>query len=305
MVFAAGRGTRLEPLTAELPKPAVPVAHVPLVAYTLAHLARARVDRIRINLHHLAERLPEALDAHVPPEVRLQYFREERLLGTGGGLRHAFEAEPPRGPVVVMNGDIQFAPDIDRVLAPHLRADAIATMVLREHPDPARLGAVEIDVGGRVRRLLGRPDRRDERLRAYMFTGVHVLSPRAFRCLPREGCIIRTAYRAWIDRGETVIGVVEKGPFADLGTLDAYLDANVAFAEGKALLEPPVVAAPVHPDARLGRGARVEASVVGPGAEIAPGVHLERSVVWPGARVTRDATRSVFTPRQVVRVRGA
>lgn len=302
MVFAAGKGTRLEPLTAELPKPAVPVAHAPLVAYALAHLDHYGVDDVRLNLHHLGERLPPVLEPYLPAGMRIRYSREDRLLGTGGGLRQAFADAAPLGPVLVMNGDIQFAPDLARARTAHIRADAIATMVLREHPDPARLGAVEVDEQGRVRRLLGRPERPDEGLRAYMFTGVHILSPRAFRDLPDEGCIIRTAYRAWIDRGETVMAVVDPGPFADVGTLEAYLEANVSFAEGRAPARAPLDLPAVLPDARIGRGAVIEASVVGAGAEVAAGVRLSRSVVWPGARVEADAEGCVITPRGIVRV---
>ncbi len=302
MLFAAGKGTRLDPLTLELPKPAVPVAHVPLAAFALACLGRAGITRVRANLHHLADALPPALEGHVPPGLRLDFAREDRLLGTGGGLRAAFAGDVPDGPLVVMNGDILFEPDLGRALEAHVRADAIATMVLRAHPDPARLGAVEIDPEGRVRRLLGRPDAAGPGLRAYMFTGVHVLAPRAFADLPAEGCIIRTAYRAWIDRGETVLGIVDDTPFADLGTPEAYLGANVAYAEGRALVAPPSTAPAIHPDARIGAGAVVASSVVGPGALVAPGVRLERCVVWPGAHATEDARDTIFTPRSTVRV---
>jgi NDP-sugar pyrophosphorylase family protein len=296
MVFAAGHGTRLEPLTRELPKPLVPVGHRPLVAYALDALAGLGLSAIRLNTHHLGSLMPIALEGRAPPGVALDFVHEPRLLGTGGGLRNAFAGDSPREPVVVMNGDVQFAPDLARALEVHRRADAIATMVLVPAPRPD-LGRVEVDGGGRVRRLLGRPEVAAGPLTPQMFSGVHVLSPRAFRDLPAEGCIIRSAYRAWVDRGEVVASVLDPGPFADLGTLEAYLEANVAIAEH--------LASAIHPSARIGRGARIAASIIGAGAEVLPGVTLDRCVVWPGATARHDAADTIFTPRGEVSVGGS
>jgi NDP-sugar pyrophosphorylase family protein len=247
--------------------------------------------------------------------------------------------------VVVMNGDVQFAPDLARAVEVHRRARAIATMVLV--PEPG--GAVELDAEGRVCRILGvgrgacapldrtgrgrasaplhragrgrasAPLHRTGRGRAsapvdrtgrgrasaplhHMFTGVHVLDPRAFRDLPESGCIIRTAYFAWLERGETIAGVVDPGPFADLGTLDAYLDANVALAEGRSRVPPPLALPAVHPGAHVGQGARITSSIVGEGARVAEGVRLTRCVLWPGAEALDDAEDTIFTKRGAVRV---
>jgi mannose-1-phosphate guanylyltransferase len=300
MVFAAGHGSRLEPLTRERPKPAVPVGHRPLAAYALDALARAGASEIRLNTHHLAERLAPALEGQAPAGVALRFVHEPRLLGTGGGLRRAFADDPPREPLLVMNGDVQFAPDLERALDAHRRSGAIATMVLTG-PTPG--GAVELRDGElRVHRLLGHPGgARAEGLTAHTFTGVHVLAPRAFRDLPREGCIVRTAYRAWLERGEVVAAVIDEGPFADLGTLDAYLEANVALAEARGPFAIGA-SAPIHPSAEVGEGARVTASIVGPGARVAPGVALHRCVVWPGAEARHDASDTIFTPGAEVRV---
>src|SRR5690606_26819009 len=158
------------------PKPAVPLAHRPLASFALGQLARAGVRSVRVNLHHLGAALPPALDPFIPEGTRVRYVDEPTLLGTGGGVRNAWEGQRPDGPVIVMNGDIHFAPELDRALAAHEASGAVATMILRPHPDPASLGAIEIDREGRVRRIVGQPERAEGGpLDAYMFTGVHVL----------------------------------------------------------------------------------------------------------------------------------
>ena len=293
MVLAAGLGTRLRPLTEERPKPAVPFGLRPLVCETLDVLHRFGVREVAINVHHLADRMAALVDPHLPPGMSARYLHEPVLLGTGGALANAAAwLVEPGAPVIVMNSDIVFAPDLHAALERHRALDAIATMVLRPDPEAQRLGAIDVDDDGRVRRLLGKPsaDSAWGPLHERMFTGVHVLSPRAFTDFPSEGCVIRSAYRKWIDEGAVVAGITELAPWKDLGTLAAYLEANVALAEAR-----------VHPSARVAAGARLRHVVIGEGARV-DDVSLERVVVWPGATVSEDLHDAIVTPERVVRV---
>lgn len=307
MVLAAGLGTRLRPLTLERPKPAVPVANRPLAWFAIDHLARAGATRVVLNTHHLAGVLRAELEGSAPRGVELVLLHEETLLGTGGAMANAREALIGDGagdePVVVMNGDILFAPDLAAAIATHVRLGAVATMVLRSDPDAARYGAIEIDAEGRVRRLLGTPEDAGGPLSTYMFTGVHVLSARAFDDMPREGCVVRHAYRKWVDEGAIVAGHVDESPWLDLGTPAAYLEANLAIARG-ALRWPGIVpgdgASVVAGSASIGAGAIVSEAVIGEGARIAPGVRVSRSVVWSGASVDRDAIGAIVSTSHVV-----
>jgi mannose-1-phosphate guanylyltransferase len=305
MVLAAGYGTRLRPLTLERAKPAVPVFNRPLACFALDAVATAGIAHAVLNTHHLGEDLPGWLRPHAPPGLELSFVHEPELLGTGGGLRNAWPllAEGD-DPVLVINGDILFMPDLGAVLETHRRAGALATMVLRPDPDAERYGAIDVDAGGRVRRLLGRPDHPGP-LERFMFTGVHVLSPAVLSDLPASGCIVRACYRRWIDAGAVVAGHVDASPWRDLGTLPSYQDAHLELLRGE-VHWPGVQGAEggrvVHPNAHVGDGATLIESVVGPGATIAPGVRVERSVVWDGARVDRDVCDAVVTRERVVAI---
>ena len=295
MVLAAGLGTRLRPLTLERPKPGVPYGLAPLACVSLEALAAVGVREVVMNTHHLGERLPGLLEPHLPAGMSVRYLHEETLLGTGGGVANAAgwlrEAD---GPVLLLNSDIVFRPDLGAALETHRRLGARATMVLRPDPAAERLGAIDVDPDGRVRRLLGEPAWAGETAR-FMFTGVHVLSADALDDMPPEGCIVRHAYRRWVDDPETVVaGVVDEGPWRDLGTLAAYLGAQVelARAEGGAL---------GHPSAEVDPAAELDGCVVGAGARIGP-VRLARCVVWPGARVIESLEDAVVTPERVVTV---
>ncbi|MBW1757527.1 MAG: NTP transferase domain-containing protein [Deltaproteobacteria bacterium] len=302
MLLAAGLGTRLQPLTDLRPKPIVPVANRALAAFAMQHLAQSGVRSIVANTHPQPERVESALKAACPPGVTLRFSREATLLGTGGGLHKAqFLFDDPQAPVTVMNGDTLFAPDLRHAYTEHLAREAVATMILRRTPNPQRFGAIGIDEEGWVRSLLGVPS--DGRVRdALMFTGVHILAPEAFAGMPESGCIIRTAYRRWVDTGAPVLGIIDESPWADLGTVSEYHRLNLELASGLFAwpgvepLDGCILPASVEPSANIRQ------SVVGADVEVGPGVTLDRCVVWPGTTVARSATRAVITPEHRIEV---
>jgi mannose-1-phosphate guanylyltransferase len=310
MILGAGLGTRLRPLTNELPKPVVPFFDRPLAAHALTLLAEVGVTDVVINTHYLGERVEPALRPFVPEGMRLTVAHEPVLLGTGGGVRAALGrleshlgAPDPSEPILLMNGDVLFFPDLRAAIAAHHRHGALATMVVRAHARAADLGAIHLsrEEGDRtVRRILGPVDSETE---AMMFTGVHVLSPRAVTMLPEEGCIIRQGYVPWLKDGARIAAHVEGTPFRDCGTLGEYHAAHVDVLQRK--LDRPRVELDargwVAPDAAVD-GASIEGSVVGAAARVASGVTLRRVVVWPGAEVTESIDDAVITPSATCRL---
>jgi NDP-sugar pyrophosphorylase family protein len=276
MVLCAGLGTRLRPLTDVVPKPLVPIAGVPLVVRTLRQLRAAGVERVVVNTFHLAERVREALGSGEALGLTIDVRVEgPEILGTGGGVKGVLDFFERDEAFLLVNGDVVIDADFGAVAAAHLGSRAAATMLVREVPDADRWGAVEIDRDGWVRRLLGEGEGRGAELTATMFTGVHVIDPRRVGpLLPAQGCIVRSAYLALVPRGE-VFAVRHTGRFFDVGTPGRYLDANLAIAGTRA--------------------------VVDPSARVAAGVRLDRVVVWAGADVTEDERDAVVTSFGVVR----
>ena len=296
MLLAAGLGTRLRPLTELRPKPIVPVANKPLAAFAMDHLAQSGVEHIVANTHPRPELVEQVLRDACPHGVSLRFSRETTLLGTGGGLRKARALfDDTHAPVVVMNGDTLFAPDLERALSAHASRGAVATMILRRTEDAARFGAIGVDPSGRVRSLLGSPQV-DDVVEELMFTGVHILAPEAFDAMPEIGCVIRTAYRHWVDSGALVLGVVDDSPWADLGTVSEYHRLNLELASGSFRWPgvSPHAGCVIGDDVVL--GGAVRDSVIGEYVTIAAGVELHRCVVWPGTRVDTSASEAVLTP---------
>ncbi len=308
MLVAAGLGTRLSPLTRELPKPAVPVANRPAAWFGMDHLARAGFTELVVNTHHLEGDLRAALVAHVPAGVTLSFVQEARILGTGGGVKHAWQ--PVDGEdFVTWNAKLVFAPDLQAALARHRESGAIATMVLRPMTEYASFSPVLVDAEGRVRAIRGDAPAGAGQLFPRMYTGVQVLHPRAHADLPEHGDIIEHAYQRWLARGEVIASVTEHVPWYDVGvTLRHYLDANLALLRGELRWPGIVVGAErtlIAESAVVGERASLHEVALGAGARVAAGARLERCVLWPGAVAAGQLSDAVVTPRGVVRVDAA
>ncbi len=318
-MLAAGLGTRLRPLTEQVPKPLVPVCGVPLLAYSLALAARHGLSDVVVNAHWLAEQV-EAW-AGEREGCRVAVVTEPELLGTGGGLAAVAERMAPR--FVVLNADVLHGVDLTALLA--AVPDGGAAMALRPDPDAARYGIVAADAAGRVARLttVAVADPVGALDESTHFTGIHALDRDALALVPPgPQCIVRTAYRALVPQ-RRVAGVRYGGIWLDAGDPAAYLDANLAVldladrsilgldpfpragwartADGvehgdRALVDGVTVTGPawVGPGARIRRGAALHRCVVGAGAEIAG--NLRECVVWDGAAATGDHHRATLTP---------
>ena len=127
MILAAGYGTRLHPYTEHRPKPLFPLLNIPLLQLTIKRLQRAGFDHIVVNCHHLKERVTEILSTI--PGVILQ--EETRILGTGGGLRYAYDKLLDE-PLLITNGDIYHTIDFLQLYEKHLQSNCPVSLALHK-----------------------------------------------------------------------------------------------------------------------------------------------------------------------------
>lgn len=237
-ILCAGFGTRLKPITEVVPKPLVPFLNTPIVAYPLQNLRSAGIERVGLNLHHLADLVPPVVDKlALVLGVKPVYSREWEILGTGGGIRGIWEAlGEPEGTLVVLNGDS--VSDID--LAPHIEAHhasgADVTLVIRAKTvgQPGRVFV------GQGKGLAGIRDYRRpgaSGLTEYEFTGVHILSHRAISRLELEPSDVVDELYGPMVQADEVIGVsVAEGCF--WAALD---NPRLVFDATKSVLDNPEV----------------------------------------------------------------
>jgi mannose-1-phosphate guanylyltransferase len=294
MVLAAGMGTRLRPLTEELPKPLVPVGDRPALAHVLDRLASAGFGRVVVNAHHG----PEPMERFVGERTGVALSNERDLLGTAGGVAHAAPLLGP-GEVLIWNADILVDLDPAALVAAHAAGPPReATLVVQ--PRPPGGGSVGLDGEGRVVRL--RRERFGGETSGGEFLGIHVLGEGLRARLPVRGCLVGDLYIPALRAGARLQSFVwdERARFFDIGSVATYLEANLAWLESRGLAS--WTAAGTRAPARIAAGVALDRAVVGEGASVAGEGTLERCVIWPGASVRAPLAMAVVTPARVVRV---
>ena len=170
MILAAGKGTRLAPLTEKLPKPMIPISSEPLIVHQLRWLRRAGIVDVVVNLHHLGEQIRAHLGSGRQFGVNISYSEEDEILETGGGI---VKALPILGSdeFVLLNGDVWTSYRFARSVV-----DPQATMhlILVPKPENREIGDVALE-GIRVRRPT------EHALRPWIYSGMAFVKPEIFR----------------------------------------------------------------------------------------------------------------------------
>jgi len=215
MLLAAGRGERMRPITDALPKPLVPVAGRPLIAWHLAALARAGYREVVVNTSWLADALHAALGDGKSFGVSITWSDEGPVpLETGGGIFRAVPLLGP-GPFLVVNADIWTDIDFAQLA---LEDEAYAHLVLVPNPPHNVRGDFGLD-GDRV------VSRESDR---FTYSGVGVFRPEFFHdCSPGRFPLLPLLNRAIAAR--RLCGELHRGAWSDVGTAErlAALDARV------------------------------------------------------------------------------
>lgn len=229
LVFAAGLGTRLRPLTDSLPKALVDINGVPLLELVLKRLAAAGADAFVVNTHHFHDKIAEFLRLKNNFGLRVELSREEAFpLETGGGLKKAAALLNDGRPFFACNSDVYSEMDLRALYAAHMASGALATLAVRDRPSKRRLQFDgELNLKGREGEVP------DHGLRPLAFSGIQVISPEIFAKMTEDGVFsITPVYLRLAAAGEKIKGFEDASPFwCDIGDL-SRLEAVRARARG-------------------------------------------------------------------------
>jgi mannose-1-phosphate guanylyltransferase len=292
VVLAAGLGTRLRPLSYQVPKPLFPILNQPLLGLILAQLAAAGFQRVAINTHHRAADIKYFLESQGPSSLEVFLTYEPEILGTAGGLRNlaGFLGESP---FLVINGDILTDLDFAGVYRGHCQDD-LATMILHDYP---RFNNVWVDANGGIQ-AFGAPPTRWRPAAPLAFTGIQVVSPRIFHLIPPGAFVsIIDTYRQAIAGGGRVAATIRDDFYwQDIGTPQDYLEIHRRLLAGEvpgvASFYPQIADPYLDQGISLGAGACLAGGVcLGAGVRVGESVYLKNTVVWadavidPGVRI--------------------
>ena len=227
MILAAGYGTRLRPLTYFVPKPMVQICNRPLIGFAVENFLNAGVKEIVVNVHHLPQAIERYLRDAYSAQCRFHFSFEPEILGTGGGIRKVRPLLETDEEFYLVNGDTVQIPPFEALREVRRSKNALAALTLRHPPEGDRFTPVYFDDG----RITGFGNGTGE---ALMFSGSHLISRRIFEYLPDKefSGIVSEVYVPAIEQGkETVAGVIDDGPWFDIGTPKRYVSAARAILE--------------------------------------------------------------------------
>lgn len=227
MVLAAGRGTRLAPITHTTPKPLVSVGGRPLLDHVLEFLRAGGIEEVVVNLHHLGHRIRDHVGDGRRLGLRVHYSVEDPILDTGGGIKRA-EPLLAGEPFVVANGDSLLEISLRDLVAFHEARGGVATLALRPDPAAVQYGVVELDDDDRVRRIVGLPPGAPPGTRALMFPGLHVLDPAVFAYMDAGAAfsITRVTYPRLLAAGLPIYGWETAARWITIDTPEALAAAD-------------------------------------------------------------------------------
>ncbi len=312
VILAAGLGSRLQPLTHFRAKPAVPLLGRPLIQSPLELLAGLGVQDCVINLHHLPDSVRSAV-IELQTGLRIRYSHEPEILGTAGALVPARDLLRDRT-VILANGKIHFEGALEPALEFHQSHDSWVTLVLVPFELGMPFNPVWMDSNGEIRSFVsgrsqaGNPLAPVPGLEPFVFTGVHILDPRAVELIPdRPYETVLELYPSLMKSGKPTMGFVSSAYWCETSTPQRYLGKTLELLERRELdgidlsaTGTPLDQGVVGHRATLGKGCVVRRSVLWDRVSLGEGTHIENSIVVDGVAVPARTTirDCILTPRR-------
>ncbi len=218
-ILAAGLGLRLRPLTAQCPKPLLPVGGRPMITHAMAHLHAVGVERFIVNTHHCAEAYDRVFPDKQWQGCPIIFRHEPVLLDTAGGLKN-IEDLLDDAPLLIYNGDILTDIDLNRLMAVHFASGKEVTLALRSE---GPLRNITLDNQGRICDMRGLTG--FSGVRQTLFTGIYIVERRFLRRL--EAGRIESVIPVFVrmlqeEAGSVAYVMLDEGSWHDIGSIEEY-----------------------------------------------------------------------------------
>lgn len=239
MILSAGIGTRMLPISGTCPKPLIPILNIPNIYFQLALLHRIGIKNVIINLHHLGDKIEKNLGKGNRFGINIEYSKEDKLLGTGGGLK---KVEPffKNENFILMNSDFISNVSMKSAIQFHQKRNALATMILLQNSrllsQYPRVGTTELDYLCSLPKLSTLPLKRSG-----MFTGIHILHSDVFPYLTKEPSGVNDVLypRLMKEHPKRIFGYYTENSFwFDTGSISYMLNSTLRLFEHPFFFEP-------------------------------------------------------------------
>jgi mannose-1-phosphate guanylyltransferase/phosphomannomutase len=308
VLMAGGSGTRLRPLTCDLPKPMVPILNRPIAEHIVNLLKRNGINEVIATLFYLPDVMRNYFGDGRDFGVQMTYaVEEDQPLGTAGCVKNI--ADMLTETFLVISGDSVTDFDLQKAVEFHKQKGSKATLVLTRVPNPIEFGVVITDDEGRIKRFLEKPST-SEIFSDTVNTGTYILEPEVLDYLPdnQESDFSKDLFPLLLEKEEPMYGYVADGYWCDVGHLEAYREAQYDALHRKVVVDyaypeaspdvwigdnthiDPTVK--INPPVLIGNNCRIgprtvlePGTVIGDNVTIGSDADLKRPIVWNGAIV--------------------
>lgn len=310
MILAAGVGSRLDPLTRQIPKPMVPIVNRPVMEHIVELLAKHGFKEIMVNLHYLADQIQGHFGDGSKWGVQIHYSVEDKLWGDAGSVKRCEDFFDDT--FLVVGGDDLADIDLSRMMRLHEEKKAIATIALSLVDDPSEYGIALLNERGRITRFLEKP-RGEVIFSNTANTGVYIFEPQVLDMVPRgiPYGFGNNVFPMMLEHRSRFYGYLTSSYWRDVGNLKQYQQTHFDVLDGRASISIPHKevrkyvwigeGAEIDPSAEIGypvvigRNCRIEKnarlleySVLADDCVLEEGTTVKQSILWPGATVMRD-----------------
>ena len=311
ILMAGGAGTRLRPLTCNLPKPMVPILNRPIAEHIINLLKRHGIHEVIATLHYEPDVMRDYFQDGSQFGIKMHYaIEEDQPLGTAGCVKNVEELLTDT--FLVISGDSITDLDLSAAIAFHREKKSKATLILTRVPNPVEFGVVITDDNQKICRFLEKPST-SEIFSDTVNTGTYILEPDVLKYLPDniECDFSKDLFPKLLDNEEAMYGYVADGYWCDVGHLEAYRTAQYDALEGKVFVDYPYEekkpgiwigsntfiddSVTIYPPVLIGENCRISAkvtlesgTVIGDNVTIGSHADLQRPIIWNGVMLGEE-----------------
>jgi len=225
VIMAGGEGTRLRPLTCNIPKPMVPIVNKPVMEHIIELLRKHNLTDIAVTLQYLPNIIKNHFNDGREYDVNLKYYVEDKPMGTAGSVKNAEDFLDDT--FIVISGDALTDIDLKKAIDFHFSKKSMATLVLKKVEIPLEYGVVVTDENGRITRFLEKPSW-GEVFSDTVNTGIYILSPEVLKYYNKNEIFdfSKDLFPLLLKQDKPMYGYVSEDYWCDIGDLNAYSQAH-------------------------------------------------------------------------------
>ncbi|PSF37243.1 mannose-1-phosphate guanylyltransferase [Aphanothece hegewaldii CCALA 016] len=325
VLMAGGSGTRLRPLTCELPKPMVPILNRPIAEHIINLLKRNNITEIITTLHYLPDVIQDYFQDGSDFGVKMKYsVEEDQPLGTAGSVKNI--AELLDDTFLVISGDSITDFDLNAAIEFHKSKQSKATIILTRVQNPIDFGVVITDKEQRIQRFLEKPST-SEVFSDTVNIGTYILEPEVLQYIKEneESDFSQDLFPLLLAENEPIYGYIAEGYWCDVGHLEVYREAQYDALHGKVKLDFAYeekkqglwvgsntyidATAKIQSPTMIGHNCRIGPNVIiegetiiGDNVTIGGGTQIKRSIIWNGVMIGEEAQLTACTIARGTRI---